>query len=143
MKEYKFKLTELVCKHMSDKYGDKAWMFLDPRLLETLDVIRYDILDAPMTINNYASGGSFSQRGMRCNCCQLVKSKSTPYLSAHVTGCGVDFDAKGFTAEQARQRIIAHADKLPYPIRLESGVNWVHLDVYEAPGAKKITLFKP
>lgn len=144
MKKYKFKINELVCKHMSEKYGEKAWMFLDPRLLEVLHVIRYDILGTEMVINNYGAGGNFTQRGMRCNCCNIVKEKKAPYLSAHVTGCGVDFDAKGYTAEQARQKIIANKDLLPYPIRLESGVNWVHLDVYHPVGSnEKVVLFNP
>lgn len=144
MKDFKFNISELVCDHMSAKYGEKAWMFLDPRLLAVLHIIRYDILGVPITVNNYASGGSFKQRGMRCNCCNIVKDKKAPYLSAHVTGCGVDFDAKGYTAEQARQKIIANANLLPYPIRLESGVNWVHIDVYDVPGNdNKVVLFNP
>lgn len=139
---YKFETHELVCKHMFAKYReDQLWMFLDERLLETLHVIREQILKVEMTINNYQRGGSFSQRGCRCNMCDIVKSKSVPYLSAHVLGKGVDFDAKGMSAEAARKLIIAHADLLPYPIRIEKDVNWVHIDVYDDRKGNKITLF--
>lgn len=133
MKKFKdaFKLSELVCPHVLKKYPERqAWSFLDPRALETLYVIRMEILGVPLIINT--SDGRFTQRGLRCNCCQLVKaqtSKNNPYLSAHVLGKGFDFDAYGLTAKQARQKIIQHKEKLPYPIRLERDVTWVHFDL--------------
>lgn len=125
LKKY-FTLKELVCPHVAKKYGDFAWNFLRTELLETLLVIRRDILQAPMTVN----AGKFDERGLRCNRCDIVKSKTNPYLSAHVLGAGIDFDAKGYTADKARSIIVQHADLLPYGIRLEAGVNWVHVDVY-------------
>lgn len=70
-----------------------------------------------------------TQRGMRCNRCDMVKSKTTPYISAHILGKGGDFTVKGMTADQARQKIKANAHLLPCPIRIENGVNWVHFDV--------------
>lgn len=115
-------------------------MFLDDRLIETLDIVRERILGVPVTVNNWRQGGSFSQRGLRCNCCQLVKSKIAPYLSAHVLGKAIDFDAKGMTANEVRAAIIKAQLLLPYPVRLETGVSWVHLDVYD--GGSKVTLFK-
>ncbi|MEG2164119.1 MAG: hypothetical protein RRY55_06540 [Bacteroidales bacterium] len=140
MKSKYFKTEELVCRHVYAKFGEQAEMFIDSRLFETLDIIREKILCVPMIVNNWKSDGQFSQRGLRCNCCQIVKSKTAPYLSAHVLGKAVDFDAKWMTAEQARQAIIKAQILLPYPIRLESGVSWVHLDVYDA--GNKVTMFK-
>jgi len=87
-----------------------------------------------MTINNYHIGGNFSQRGYRCNICQIPKDKTLQgkiYLSAHCNGCAFDADIKGLTAEQARQKIKANLDKLPYNIRVEAGVSWLHLDTYD------------
>ena len=63
---------------------------------------------------------SMSQRGVRCNLCKLVKSKSTPYLSAHVLGKAGDFTVIGLSAEEARQRILENADLLPYRLRSKS-----------------------
>lgn len=126
-----FTLRELVCPHVLRKYPTKqAWSFFDPRALETLYVLRTEILKVPITINT--TDGRLTQRGLRCNCCSLVKTQSgrnNPYLSAHVLGKGFDFDAKGMTAEQARKLILANAEKLPYPIRLEKNVSWVHFDL--------------
>lgn len=142
MSKFKFEIQELVCPHIHAGYNEKTqWMFVDMRLLETLNVVREQIVKTSMTINNYKIGGSFSQRGVRCNCCQIVKDKKKVYMSAHVTGKGVDFDVKGMTAEQVRQAIIKNKHLLPYPIRLEKGVSWVHLDVYDNGSGEKVSLF--
>ena len=144
MKSPYFSVKELVCKHVYERYGENAAMFLDEKLIETLNVIREQILCAPMTVNNWHAGGNFTQRGLRCNICELVKSKTDAgklYLSAHMLGKAVDCNVEGMTAEEARRLIIGHSERLPWPIRLEEGVSWVHLDVYEM-GTQKVSLFK-
>ena len=93
MKSPFFSVKELVCKHVYERYGENAAMFLDEKLIETLNVIREQILCAPMTVNNWHAGGNFTQRGLRCNICELVKSKTDAgklYLSAHMLGKAVD-----------------------------------------------------
>ena len=74
-----------------------------------------------------------------------VKSKTVSgslYISPHMLGAAIDFDAKGMTAEETRNKIIQSQDLLPCPIRLESGTNWVHIDVYDSLGSsKKVTMF--
>lgn len=124
LKQY-FKASELVCSHIYVRWGESSWQFLDTDYLHALLVIRKDILKSAMICNNT----SMTQRGMRCNRCDMVKSKTTPYISAHILGKGGDFSVKGMTAEQARQKIKANAHLLPCPIRIENGVNWVHFDV--------------
>lgn len=132
-----FKIKELVCKHCLAKYSEsQLWTFLDDRYKETIDVIR-EILGVSM-VCNYEDN---TQRGARCNKCDLVKSKTGPYVSAHVLWKAGDFTVEGMTAQQAREKIIANQDKLPYPIRLEDGVSWLHVDVYEVEGYK-VYLFK-
>lgn len=120
-----FDLDELVCDHALAKSGEQAWQFLDTNFLWALLVIRRDILKRPM----YCNGRFKRQRGLRCNCCDLVKSKKVPYLSAHVLGKAGDFDVTGMTAEQARQLIKANASLLPCQVRVEEGVSWLHFDV--------------
>ena len=120
MKSPYFSVKELVCKHVYERYGENAAMFLDDKLIETLNVIREQILCAPMTVNNWHAGGNFTQRGLRCNICELVKSKTDAgrlYLSAHMLGKAVDCNVEGMTAEEARRLIIAKQELLPYPIR--------------------------
>lgn len=120
-----FKIQELVCSHTYAKWGEQSWQFLDTDYLHALLVIRRDILQSPMTCNYKGA----MQRGLRCNLCELVATKKTPYLSAHVLGKAGDFTTKGMTAEQARQAIKAQAAKLPCNIRMEKGVTWLHFDV--------------
>lgn len=142
MKKFNFKIQELVCPHIHAGYSEKTqWMFIDRRLLETLNVVRVDIIKASMVINNYKVGGQYVESGVRCNLCPIVKGKEKVYMSAHVTGKGIDFRVPGMTAEQVRQLIIKNKDLLPYPIRLEKGVSWVHLDVYDNGSGEKVSLF--
>ncbi len=139
VKKY-FSADELVCDHVYKKWGEQSWQFLDTDYLHALLVIRRDILDAPMTCNN---GITFTQRGLRCNVCELVKGKRNPYLSAHILGKAGDFTVSGMSAEQARQRIKASADLLPCNVRVEGGVSWLHIDVLPQAGiTEKVYEFK-
>ena len=138
-----FQLHELVCNHVYKKYGEQAWQFLDPRLVITIDWVRED-LNKPIFINNYQWGGRNTQSGLRCNLCDLVKSKTLKnivYLSAHIRAQAADFSIKGITASEVRVWLKQHEDRLPYPIRLENGVNWVHLDVIDT--GVKVYIFNP
>ena len=137
-----FELHELVCKHVYDKYGKQAWQFLDPRLIVTIDWIRKQ-LDKPITINDYYWKGIDTQSGLRCNMCNITKSKTDKgeiYMSGHQEGQAVDFSVKGMTAEAVRNWLVSQ--ELPYPIRLEADVEWIHLDVRDA-GQKIFTFNKP
>lgn len=143
IKDY-FGIKELVCKDVYTKFGDKAWSFFDDRLLATLLWIRENI-GKPMTINTWANGGQFSQRGLRCNLCALVADKTKKgqlYVSAHMEGTGCDFDVQGMTAAQVRQWLINYKHMLPYPIRVEDGTSWVHIDLRNDGSAGKLILFK-
>ncbi|MDO5341332.1 MAG: hypothetical protein Q4F69_02610 [Bacteroidia bacterium] len=128
LKSY-FSIGELVCPHIMGRFRGKeetAWDFLDKDLLEVILWIRRSI-NRPVTVNSQGLG--FTQRGMRCNLCKIVKDKDVAYLSSHVLGSGIDFDVEGMTAEEVRRWIVANKASLPHAIRLERGVNWVHLDV--------------
>ena len=134
-----FSIEELVCKHTYEKWRNNAWQFLDTDYLHALLIIRRDILKSPMICNSVGA----SQRGMRCNRCDLVKNKQSVYLSAHILGKAGDFTIKGMTAEEARQKIKANAHLLPCNIRIESGVSWLHVDTLPQSGiVQKIFEFK-
>lgn len=120
-----FKVEELVCDHTYAKWGEKSWQFIDTDLLRVLLALRTDILKRPLICNKKQA----HQRGLRCNQCQLVKEKKAVYLSSHILGKAVDLDVQNMTAEQARQLILANADKLPCNVRLEGNVSWLHIDV--------------
>lgn len=123
-----FDIVELVCPHTYNKWKERSWQFLDTEFLHNLLILRRDIIKQPMYCNNWDKQGQFSQRGLRCNICQIVKDKKDVYLSAHVLGKAGDFDIKSMTAEQARGLILDHQDMLPYHFRLEGKVGWLHFD---------------
>jgi hypothetical protein len=120
-----FQIRELVCPHTHSKWGERSWQFLDTAYLHNLLVIRRDILKVPMVCNH----GAQLQRGLRCNRCGLVAQKDAVYLSSHVLGKAGDFTVQGMTAQEARSRIRNSANLLPYPLRMEGGVTWLHIDV--------------
>lgn len=120
-----FQVSELVCEHTYSEWGERSWQFLDTDYLHCLLVIRQDILKRPMVCNHDGA----NQRGLRCNRCELVKDKTSVYLSSHVLGKAGDFTVQGMTAQQARSRIRNMAHVLPCNIRMEGGVSWLHFDV--------------
>lgn len=138
-----FGIKELVCPHVYEKWGEKAWQFLDEKLLANLDWIR-EQLGKPIVVNNWAKGGQYDERGLRCNLCSLVKEKTmqgSVYLSQHIFGKAVDFNVVGMDAESVRLWIKAHAAELPYRCRVEEGVNWVHLDTLNKGGIKVLGFY--
>jgi len=139
-----FSLDELVCEHVYNFYGNTAWQFFDSRLLITIDILRQK-LNKAIFVNDWQIHGQFDERGFRCLQCELVKKaikEKRMYVSPHMTGQAVDFDVEGLLAEEVRQWIIKNQNLLPYPVRLEDGVNWVHLDTRDADKGK-VYLFKP
>ncbi|MCL2650311.1 MAG: hypothetical protein FWD60_04690 [Candidatus Azobacteroides sp.] len=144
IKKY-FAIKELVCNHVYNRFGESAWFLLPSFWLETLLAVRIDILQKPMICNQYSSSSSmYTQRGTRCNICQLTKDATKDgisYNSAHLKNIAGDFNVIGMTAEEARKKIDEKQDLLPYPIRLESGVSWLHIDGYDNDNGKKITYF--
>ena len=140
-----FDIQELVGPIEYSRFGNNCWRYLRTELLHTILVVRRDILKVPMYVNNWALGGSLKERGLRCNISSISKDKTMDdilYMSGHSFGAAIDFDAKGMTAESVRKKIIMNELLLPYPIRIENGVSWVHIDVYDdIINNKKITLF--
>jgi hypothetical protein len=140
-----FGIEELVDKEVYDKYGERAWKFIDETILECLLILR-EGLDKPITINNWKSGGRFSQRGLRHNMSSLVKNKTRVYLSAHIFGKAVDFDVQGMTSVEVREWINSNADLFPYKIRLERNskgtpISWVHMDTMSEPKNPRVYMF--
>lgn len=127
-----FNIKELVCSHCYNKFGENAWQFLSTELLSVLYTLRYVIFNKPITVNNWASGGLLSQRGLRCNICQLVKSKNDVYISAHLLGKAIDFNVQNLNSDEVNQIIKDNIDKFEHPIRLEINTSgWSHVDTYQ------------
>lgn len=140
MKSKYFQLKELVCPHVLAKYGERAWMFLDSKLIINLDTIR-ERIGKPIYVNR----GNLTQRGLRCPQCQIVKDKIKAgelYMSAHTMGKAVDFDVEDMKADEVRLWLAKNGKFLPYPIRVESGVSWVHMDVFDNNTEQHVYFFR-
>ena len=132
-----FDIRELVCPHCYNKFKENAWQFISTELLSVLYTLRYVIFNKPIIVNTYHKEGRFSQRGLRCNKCNLVKNKTDIYLSAHCLGKALDFSVDGVTSEDTRNTIIQNINEFEYPIRLEKDTDgWVHIDVYQPIGSE-------
>lgn len=138
-----FDIRELVCPHTYERWGNElSWQFLQADLLEVIYVLRSRLLKVPMIVNTWASGGEFDERGLRCNMCELVKSKSSVYLSPHCMGAAIDFHTNEIAPEEIRNIIRKNWKRYSsVPIRLERDVNWVHIDVFDRAGGNLITEF--
>jgi hypothetical protein len=89
-------------------------------------------LGIPLVCNNWYAGGQLDERGFRANLDPLVASKTKAgklYCSAHCRGQAIDLSSGKMTAEEMRRWIRQHREDLPYPVRMEKDVNWLHLDV--------------
>lgn len=145
LKKY-FDIRELVDANVYARFGNTAWKVFDTRLLETLLVLRRDILQVPLICNNWHKGGAYSQRGFRCNISPLVADKTKAgklYITAHSIGQGVDLSSPKMTADAMRTRLEELKAKLPYPIRYENGKDaptWLHVDVM-TDSTNPITVF--
>ena len=144
IKDY-FDIQELVCKDVYVRFGERAWAFFDERLLWTLLFIRQAI-NKPIYVNNWQIGGNLKERGLRCNLCNIVDSKTAshiPYISPHVQGQAVDFNVTGMTSEQVQQWLRNNKHLLPYPIRMELNTStWTHIDMRNDSKTEKLITFK-
>lgn len=96
--------------------------FFDQKLLETIDVVR-EIIGLPLICNTWFQDGNRVASGYRTKTCSVGAENSQ-----HKLGKAVDLICHKMSAEEMRQKIRTNEDKLPYPIRIEDGVNWLHID---------------
>jgi len=104
--------------------GNHAWLLFQSNALIALEKLR-EFFGVPVTVNNWHIGGSFQYRGYRPPNCKVGAK-----ISQHKFGNAFDCDIKGYTAEEARQKILANQDDplLMKIMRLEGNVKWVHID---------------
>jgi len=124
MKSKYFKIHELVPKKMFEKYGEKAWRYVDVRLIESIDTLKEHFNLGTMTINNYFWGGSREWSGIR-----TPESKYYSYGSQHSYANAIDAVFSHYSAEEVRNYIIDNKDLFPYIKGIELGVSWLHIDV--------------
>jgi hypothetical protein len=149
-----FALQELVCPHVFNAFGVRAWSFFDERLLMTMDFLR-DQWGVPIYVNNWDMPAAtrkrlglplFDERGGRCIQCDLVKKACTEgrvYCSSHIRFQASDFTVQNMTSSKVSLWLVSNYALLPFPIRVEKGTKgWTHIDMCNT-GANKVELFNP
>lgn len=132
-----FKIEELVDEVIFKRWGDDAWMFFRPEALISLDGIR-SYFNKPVTVNNWAIGGPFQNRGLRAPY-SLVGGE----YSQHRFGNAFDLDVKDLGVEEVRREILLHRNEPSFSriTCLEIGVTWIHFDCRNIPD--RIRLVSP
>lgn len=96
--------------------------YFDEKLLITIDIVR-EIIGLPLICNTWFQDGNRKNCGLRTMQCEVGAAHSQ-----HKLGKAVDLICHKMSAEDMRKKIEANKDKLPYNIRIEADVNWLHLD---------------
>jgi len=135
MKSKSFKIHEFVPKHIFDKFGEKAWRFINPKLIKTFDTIKERFPNGSVTINNYYWGGNRHWSGLR-----TPTSPHYSETSIHSLGGAGDAVFSDYTAEEVRQDIIDNPEVYPYVKGIEMEISWLHVDVRNED---EISLFYP
>ncbi|HHT9146881.1 MAG TPA: hypothetical protein ACFYD4_14600 [Candidatus Wunengus sp. YC61] len=144
-----FRLEELVSPDTFETLGEKAWLLFNSQALLALEELR-EFFDAPFMVNNWHLGGRFRHRGHRTPQEAIdLKSPHSSHAFMKVDGVWIpkcnafDCDIKGYTAEEARRKIIANKDNplLKRIMRVEGKKNWLHFDLSPVPQEKRIFIF--
>jgi hypothetical protein len=120
-----FALVELVDEAIFRERGDHAWELLRPDALQTLDRLR-DVF-GPITINDWFTGGSFRESGLR-----LPATGTGAKWSMHKYGGAFDCKFKDTTPAAASAYILSKPEEFPLLMTLENvekTVTWLHFDV--------------
>lgn len=136
-----FDIRELVPQSVFKAYGDDSIWFIDPRLVKVLDAIRGHF-KAPVTINNWHTGGTYQNRGYR-----LPNTTVGASLSQHKFGRAADINIKGYTPQSIYKEILANETLflclgLTTLEDIEMTPTWNHLDVRNT-GLDRILIVKP
>lgn len=123
-----FDLREFVSEVTWKTYGEKSIWFIDPRLITLAEFVR-EWFKAPMTINDWSTGGGFQNRGYR-----RPKSTVGASESQHRFGRAIDINIQGFTPQQIYKIIIGNEKAFMDAglTTLENIVDtpsWNHLDI--------------
>ncbi len=124
MKSQFFKIHELIPQHIFSTYKSYAWKFIDPRLIETIDMLKKYFPNGTITINNYYWGGNRKWSGLR-----TPISPDYSETSQHSFGRAVDCIFSDYDVEAVRQFIISNPALFSHVKGVELDVDWLHIDV--------------
>lgn len=123
-----FDIREYVPETVFEARGQKAWQLIDYRLIVNMDALRHQ-LGVPVTINNWHTGGSRSQSGLRI----VGQPYYKPY-SQHSFGRAADAVCE-VSASTIREMLRSKEIMLPHACVIEEfnskgeEISWLHMDV--------------
>ena len=141
-KQY-FDPEELVSKRVYDSFKNKDEIYdrFNIKLKAVVVYLREECFKVPFYCNNWKH---YEEQLKTKTVAQLEKELGVDIMeyrgyrepeytlgakkSQHREWNALDLDIKGFTAEQARLIVLRFMKNLPFPIRIERGVNWFHID---------------
>lgn len=136
-----FLIVELVPPSIHNTYGDNSIWFISKENVKMIQFIR-TFFGRPMTINNWHSGGPYTERGFR-----LPNSTTGSALSDHKRSIADDFNINSLHPNEIRESIL----KNPRPF-MDAGLTtleheahaptWVHASM-RWTGLDKILIVKP
>lgn len=144
IKAMHFKLQEYVPKHIFDKHGNRAWEFIDSRLIVTNDALREKF--GKMIINTWHKQNLIDAYGFRQwsglrTAEHYRKDTGAPLedllemyrahdasVSQHKSGRASDSLFMETPVEEVRKYILGHPEEFPFLNALEEGVSWLHGD---------------
>lgn len=129
-----FKLWELLPKEIY-KNEEEGWDLIDERLLKTADAIR-EIIGKPLICNTWYTGGKRGYSCARIPACKEYSKGSYHSVRDDRKVMAIDVISTEISAEEMRSKIKENEASLPYPIRIEKGVTWLHVDVAAKEGYK-------
>lgn len=129
---------QVVPPSMYNRWGVQALDKMDQRILMFIDEFRKDC-GVPLTCNDWAWGGSFSQRGVRDVNQYGTYEKMAASRSDHICGRGSDLVSSKLTGHQLRLKFMEREDYYfeKYGINfLEVGeladgsaMSWIHVSI--------------
>lgn len=89
-----FDVRELVPPDVFAIFAERSLWQLDPKAIAVIELLR-DVVQAPVRINNWHTGGKLSMRGYR-----PPNSRVGSKYSQHKRGCAFDVDVRGLSPRQ-------------------------------------------
>lgn len=120
-----FIIQELVPPSIYQARGERSWELLDARALLSLQALRDRF--GPLTVNNWHSGGTYKESGLRS-----FSTGTGAAYSQHKFGRAFDCKFKNATPRQVCEYVLAHTDEFPHITTIENPdatPTWFHFDV--------------
>ena len=131
-----FEIHELVPEELYHTvHEDVLWRMVPQKLIESIDQIKEKFPKGSMSINNYEWAGNRRWSGLR-----TVGSPWYSHGSQHTTLNAVDAVFSKYTTDEVRNYILTNPNEFTHVRRIETNVNWLHIDLKET-GRQDIVTF--